>query len=312
MSTSGRKSTPKSALSLTFSSRYPCPTSLSLIPHTIFDFVFFLFIIFFFLFHLLGACVGRPRRAREKAYISFSIIFALTAVFGSELWIYDLRTFIPVAALPEALQQLIPAELPFNVFLITTALLLPLTEYYDSFTRVFKVTGMRPASSAPLPSPACFSFIFIAFLLSIFFQPIGLETSDPISFLSRGPPMVPFPLANRQEHNYHLRPIVCCPLVVCNPKMTDRVFGGSLTSRLVRAIPGTHSSDTGRGGSHSLGLPESQPDLCHPEVDDVSLHRRHLQLSDGKVFGAPLSFPRNPLPLFDSVFPSISLLMTRR
>jgi phosphatidylglycerophosphate synthase len=76
-----------------------------------------------------------------EAYIFFSIIFALTAVFGSEIWIYNLRELLPLHLLPTDLEQMIPAEVPFNVFLITTALLLPLTEYYDSFTRVLKVTG---------------------------------------------------------------------------------------------------------------------------------------------------------------------------
>lgn len=78
----------------------------------------------------------------SQAYIFFAIIFALTGVFGSEIWIYNLRNFIPMASLPENIQQMLPEEIPGNVFLISVALFLPVTEFYDSFTRVYKITGM--------------------------------------------------------------------------------------------------------------------------------------------------------------------------
>lgn len=77
----------------------------------------------------------------SQAYIFFSIVFALTAVFGSEIWIYNLRELIPDGVFSESVEQLLPAEMPVNVFIITTALLLPVTEFYDSFSRVLKVTG---------------------------------------------------------------------------------------------------------------------------------------------------------------------------
>jgi hypothetical protein len=80
---------------------------------------------------------------REQAYIFFSIVFALTAAFGSEIWTHNLRQYIPDGVFSESVQQLIPAELPVNLFIITTALLLPVTEFYDSFSRVLTVTGTQ-------------------------------------------------------------------------------------------------------------------------------------------------------------------------
>jgi len=76
-----------------------------------------------------------------EAYIFFSTVFALTAVFGADIWIYNLRELIPAGVFSESVEQLLPAEMPVNVFIITTALLLPVTEFYDSFSRVLKVTG---------------------------------------------------------------------------------------------------------------------------------------------------------------------------
>lgn len=76
-----------------------------------------------------------------EAYIFFSIIFALTGVFGSEFWIYNLRSFIPDGVFSETFMNMLPAEIPANVLLLSVALLLPITEFYDSFTRVYTVTG---------------------------------------------------------------------------------------------------------------------------------------------------------------------------
>jgi hypothetical protein len=76
-----------------------------------------------------------------EAYIFFAIVFALTGVFGSDIWIYNLRELIPAGVFSESVEQLLPAQMSVNVFIITIALFLPVTEFYDSFTRVLKVTG---------------------------------------------------------------------------------------------------------------------------------------------------------------------------
>jgi phosphatidylglycerophosphate synthase len=71
-----------------------------------------------------------------EAYIFFSIIFAITGLFGEKVWLYDLSSLLPSQG-----QEMIPHTVPLGMVLIMLALLLPITEYYDSFSRVIKVAG---------------------------------------------------------------------------------------------------------------------------------------------------------------------------
>ncbi len=75
-----------------------------------------------------------------EAYLFITLVFLLTAIFGVDIWIYNIRNMIPVDYLPSVIQSKVPDEIPFNVVLLCALILLPITECYDTISRVLSVT----------------------------------------------------------------------------------------------------------------------------------------------------------------------------
>lgn len=107
-----------------------------------------------------------------EAYSFIIGTFVLTAIFGEELWTFDLKTVLPISFLPFELGSKLPGELPLNIVLNTLALILPLTEYYDALARVLHTTGSYKPF-ADLLSPillSCGLFIWDIFSTSNIFE----------------------------------------------------------------------------------------------------------------------------------------------